>query len=119
KAPHWLPLHPVSRLPSASVASPSHPAPTGVCVAHAEGYAAFFMPASDPQLLVIAHPGCQEVESTSYQQARSQTCGERLHQHVACLGGRVLRVASKIIDRGTRQAERTDLRRDLDHRHAD
>jgi hypothetical protein len=51
---HRLPSHPASRLPSASVASPSNPAPTGVCVAHAEGYAAFFMRASDPQLSVIA-----------------------------------------------------------------
>src|SRR5271169_2435203 len=31
-----------------------HPAPTGVRVAHAEGYAASFIPAPDPQLSVIA-----------------------------------------------------------------
>ena len=37
------------------MASPSTPAPTGVRVVYAEGYAAFFIPAPDPQLSVITH----------------------------------------------------------------
>jgi len=35
-----------------------HPAPTGVRVVYAEGYAAFFIPAPDPQLSVITRLGC-------------------------------------------------------------
>jgi hypothetical protein len=34
-----------------------HPAPTGVRVVYAEGHAASFIPAPDPQLSVIARPG--------------------------------------------------------------
>lgn len=34
-----------------------HPAPTGVRVVYAQGYAAFFMPAPDPQLSAIAPVG--------------------------------------------------------------
>jgi hypothetical protein len=36
-----------------------HPAPTGVRVVYAEGYAASFIPAPDPQLSVIAPSACR------------------------------------------------------------
>jgi hypothetical protein len=38
-----------------------HPAPTGFCVLYAERYAAFLIPAPDPQLSVIARPAAPAI----------------------------------------------------------
>jgi len=48
------------------VSLPTRPLPGG-CVAHAEGYAAFFMSASDPQLSVITQPASARGDASEEQ----------------------------------------------------